>query len=189
MKKTKKIWKTEHRDNEWKRRRSGRINGEKVSVLCLKETRWKGNQARELGVSCKSFYSLANEDGRNGVGIVLSENIRDNVVSVKRASNRVTSMKLWLEEKIMNLVNVYAPQVDCIEEETGFWGGNGPRTQRDTSGKERLIKGGVLNGHVGRCRVVRSVHAGWGVGEMNEKGERIVAFDLVIANTWFERIN
>ena len=45
----------------------------KVGVLCVQETRWKGNKARELGGDYKLFYSGADERGRNGVGIVLSK--------------------------------------------------------------------------------------------------------------------
>ena len=45
----------------------------KVGVLCVQETRWKGNKAKELGGGCKLLHSGANEQGRNGVGIVLSK--------------------------------------------------------------------------------------------------------------------
>ena len=40
----------------------------KVCVLCVQETRWKGNEARALGGDCKLFYRGADERGRNGVG-------------------------------------------------------------------------------------------------------------------------
>ena len=52
--------------------------------LCVQETRWKGNKARELGGDCKFVYSGADERGRNGVGIVLSKEFKDNVVSVSQ---------------------------------------------------------------------------------------------------------
>ena len=41
-----------------------------MGVLCVQETRWKGNKARELGGDCKLFYSGADERRINGVGIV-----------------------------------------------------------------------------------------------------------------------
>ena len=34
-----------------------------VGVLCVQETRWKGNKARESGGDCKLFYSGADERG------------------------------------------------------------------------------------------------------------------------------
>ena len=63
---------------------------------------------------------------------------------------------------------------------------------RTTPEDEIIMLGGDLNGHVGRCNAnIRRVHGGWGVGERNEEGEQIVdfamAFDLAIANTFFQK--
>ncbi|XP_046988751.1 uncharacterized protein LOC124594424 [Schistocerca americana] len=57
---------------------------------------------------------------------------------------------------------------------------------------ERVIVGGDLNGHVGgRKGGEERWHGGWGYGERNEEGKKIVefevAFDLVITNTYFQR--
>ena len=43
----------------------------RVEVMCVRETRWKQNKARELGEVFKLIYSGASEQGRNGVKIVL----------------------------------------------------------------------------------------------------------------------
>ena len=167
------------------------VERKKFGALCLQETRWKGNKAKELGGGCKLFYSGANLQGRNGVGIVLSKDLKDSLVSVSRRSDRVMSVKLCLEETV-NIVCGYAPQVGCDEEEKEkFW--------RDLeeelsliSLEERVVLGADLNGHVGRERgVLERVHGGWGVGEKNEEGERILdlalSFDLAICNTFFKK--
>ena len=65
-----------------------------MSVLCVQETRWKGNKAKELGGGCKLFYSKANKYGRNGVRIVLSEDLKGTIANVKRISDRVMSIKM-----------------------------------------------------------------------------------------------
>ncbi|KAK4322781.1 hypothetical protein Pmani_006449 [Petrolisthes manimaculis] len=88
----------------------------KIGVLCVQETRWKGSKARELGGGCKLFYSGANGQGRNGVGIVLSKDLKGNVVGVRRKNDRVMSIKLSLEETV-NILCAYAPQAGCEEEE------------------------------------------------------------------------
>ena len=88
----------------------------RVSVLCVQETRWKGDKASELGDGYKLLYSGANKEGRNGVGIVLSKEFKDSLVSVNRTSDRVMSIKLCLEEPV-NIVCGYAPQVGCDVEE------------------------------------------------------------------------
>ena len=58
--------------------------------------------------------------------------------------------------------------------------------------EERLIMGGDLNGHVGSNREgIDRVHGGWGIGERNAEGERVidcaVSFDLAIVNTWYRK--
>ena len=51
--------------------------------MCVQETKWKGSKAKELGNGFKLFY--IGEDGRrNGVGIILNDEIKRGVMSVKR---------------------------------------------------------------------------------------------------------
>ncbi|XP_068237168.1 uncharacterized protein [Palaemon carinicauda] len=52
----------------------------KIGVLFVQETRWKGNNARELSEGTKLYYSGANMEGRNGVGIILSKELKENVI-------------------------------------------------------------------------------------------------------------
>ena len=164
----------------------------KVRVLCVQETRWKGNKARELGGDCKLFYSGADEKGRNGVGIVLSKEFKDSLVSASRTNDRVVSVKLGIGETVVNVICAYAPQVGCEDEEKeAILETDGSIAQAIPEG-ERVIVGGYLNGHVGISReAIERIHGGWGVGEKNEEGERIkgfaMAFDLSIVNTFFEK--
>ena len=164
----------------------------KVGVLCVQETRWKGNKARELGGDCKLFYSGADERGRNGVGIVLSKEFKDSLVSVSRTNDRVMSVKLGIGETVVNVICAYAPQVGCEDEEKEtFWRQMDQELRAIPEG-ERVIVGGDLNGHVGITReAIERIHGGWGVGEKNEEGERVtdfaMAFDLSIVNTFFEK--
>ncbi len=79
------------------------------------------------------------------------------------------------------------PQVGYEEEEKEeFWEEMGQEIGAMPSG-ERVLVGADLDGHIGRDRDgVARVHGGWGVGEKNEGGERIMefvtAFDLGIIN-------
>ena len=59
-----------------------------LQVLCVQETKWKGSKAREIGAGYKLYHH--GEDGtKNGVGIVLSEDMRDRVLAVERTCDRV----------------------------------------------------------------------------------------------------
>ena len=89
-----------------------------VDILCLKETKWKGSKARNIG---GGFYNGA--DGRkNGIGIVLREELAESVLEVKRVSGRLMAIKLEVNGSIPNIVSAYAPQVNnSMEEKNNFW--------------------------------------------------------------------
>ena len=90
------------------------------------------------------------------------------------------------------ILSAYAPQVGCSEEEKmSFWE-DMDRDLNEMPADERLVIGGDMNGHVGRNKEgVERIHGGWGVGERNAEGERVVdcamSFDLAVVNTWFEK--
>ena len=163
----------------------------RLGVLCVQETRWKGNKAREL-YGCKLLYSGANEQGRNGVGIILSKDLIDSLVEVNRRSDRVMSIKLGLGATSVSVICAYAPQSGSTEEvKNSFWE-EMDQELRAIPSRERVIIGGDLNGHLGSSRNgIDRVHGGWGVGDRNEEGERVidfaVAFDLALVNTFFEK--
>ena len=83
-----------------------------LQLLCVQETKWKGSKAREIGAGCKLYYH--GEYGtKNGVGIVLSEYVRDRVLAVERTCDRVMRMKLEIEGEVWHIISCYAPQGDA----------------------------------------------------------------------------
>ena len=58
----------------------------KVKIMCLQETKWKGSKARELGNGFKLFY-VGEDRKRNGVGIVLNDDLKKGVLEVRRPSD------------------------------------------------------------------------------------------------------
>ena len=49
-------------------------------VITWPPARWEGNKAKELGRSCKLLRKDANEQGRNGLGIALFKEMKDNLI-------------------------------------------------------------------------------------------------------------
>ncbi|PKA66012.1 hypothetical protein AXF42_Ash010421 [Apostasia shenzhenica] len=162
----------------------------KVNILCLQETKWVGEKAKEIdGLDFKLWYSDKNKN-KNGVGIIMDKSLKDHVVEVKRNCDRIMTLKIIINGIIINIVSAYAPQVGLdasIKEK--FW-----------NDLEELIQeipqitfiGGDLNGHVGRvAEEFNSIHGGYSFGEINEEGKTILefssAYDLVIANTLFKK--
>ena len=91
-----------------------------VNILCLQETMWKGSKARNIKGGCKLFYNGA--DGRkNGIGIVVREELVESVLEVRKVSDRLMAMKLEVKGSILNIVSAYAPQVNnSMEEKNDF---------------------------------------------------------------------
>ena len=89
--------------------------------MCLQETKWRGSKARNIEGGCKLFYNGA--DGRkNGIGIVVREELAESVLEVKRVSDRLMAMKLGVKGSILNIVSAYAPQVNnSMKEKNDFW--------------------------------------------------------------------
>ena len=71
------------------------------------------------------------------------------------------------------------------------------KERKEALDKFRIFKAKVENQHNLKIKIVRSgfevVHGGFGYGSRNQEGEEVldfaVAFDLMIANTFFKREN
>ena len=71
---------------------------------------------------CKLLRSGTNEQELNGVGIVLSKELKEDLNSVSRKNDPVMTIELGLEEMVVNIMCACAPQVVCIEnEKETFW--------------------------------------------------------------------
>ena len=164
----------------------------KIEALCVQETRWKGKKARELGCGYKLYYSGADETGRNGVGIILSPKLKDNIVEVVRKNDRVMTLRLIIGDTNVNIISVYAPETGCeVEYKDKFWQDlDDVWTALPES--DLSIVAGDFNGHVGQANAaIERVHGGHGEGVLNDDGERLIdfvlAYDLAIVNTFSRR--
>ncbi|KAK3561088.1 hypothetical protein QTP86_028408 [Hemibagrus guttatus] len=167
------------------------MEGRKVDILCVQETRWKGSKARSIGAGFKLFY-YGVDSKRNGVGVVLKEEFVRNVLEVKRVSDRVMSLKLEIEGVMSNVVSGYAPQVGCeLEEKERFWSELDEVMESIPTG-ERVVIGADFNGHVGEgSRGDEEVMGKFGVKERNLEGQMVVDFakrmDMAAVNTYFQK--
>ena len=84
------------------------------------------------------------------MGVILSKEMKDCVVEVKRRGDRIMVVRLDNGSYILNIISAYAPQVGCTKEEKDAFRRllEGEMQELES---ERVIIGGDLNGHVGRC--------------------------------------
>ena len=127
-------------------------------------------ETRNIGGGCKIFYNGA--DGRkNGIGIVLREELAESVLEVKRVSDRLMPMKLKVNGSILNIVSAYAPQVNnSMEEKNDFWEDLDGLVE-SISKEERIVLGADLNGHVGEGNIGdEEIMGKYDAGTRNKEG-------------------
>ena len=113
---------------------------------------WKGSKIRNIGGGCKLFYNEADRR-KNGIGIVVREELTESVLKVKRVSDRLMAMKLEVKGSILNIVSVYAPQVNnSMEEKNDFWQDLDGLIE-SISKEQRIVFGADFNGHVGKGNI------------------------------------
>ena len=94
----------------------------KVNIICLQETKWIGERCREIENTGYKLYYTEKLKNRNGVGIIVDRNFKEYVVKVTRKGDRIISLKLIIEDNIINIISAYAPQVGLDQRtKTQFW--------------------------------------------------------------------
>jgi len=79
-----------------------------------------GAKAKEIN-GFKLWYSGVKRT-TNGVGILVKRDLVEQVVEVRRKSDRIMSRKLVVGSKVLNVVSVYVPQVGLDDEiKRLFW--------------------------------------------------------------------
>ena len=82
----------------------------RVDIACVQETKWTGSKAKDIGEGYKLYYN-GDQTKRNGVGVVVSEHLRDTVSKVDRVNSRLMSVQLNLvtNGSTLRVVSCYAP--------------------------------------------------------------------------------
>ena len=116
--------------------------------------------------------------------------------AVKRHSRRCIQLRFLVGTVILNIISCYAPQTETglsTEEKDAFYD-QVVSIVAAVPEDEMLLLGGDLNGHVGQQSTgFEDVHGGYGYGEQNQDGVRILDFCLsnkrTIVNTFFQKTN
>ncbi|XP_016556731.1 uncharacterized protein LOC107856252 [Capsicum annuum] len=131
----------------------------RINVVCVQETKWVGSKARDVE-EYRLWYS-GSERCRNNVGILVDEELREQVVEVNRVSDKVMTIKLVIGGFMVNICSAYTPYVGLDEEEKRrFWEVLDEVVSSVPSSKNIFI-GGDFNGHIGALPVgYGEVHGG-----------------------------
>ena len=129
---------------------------------------------------------------KNGIGIVVREELAESVLEVKRVSDRLMAMKLEVKGSILNIVSPYTPQVNnSMKEKNDFWEDlNG--LIKSISKAEKIVLGADLNGHLGEGNIGdEEIMGRYGAGTRNKERSMVVDFGktmyLAIVNIYFKK--
>ncbi|EYC05841.1 hypothetical protein Y032_0080g1394 [Ancylostoma ceylanicum] len=158
----------------------------RIDLCAIQETRWSGNKSKDIGHGFKVVYN-----GRNGVGIVVSQRFRDSIAEVQRLDDRLMKVIVTMAEQRLYLFSAYAPQTGCCEQvEDDFWMLPDEKTA-EVPMEDTIVVAGHLNGHEGASKDGYRCHGGFVYGTRNDDSERFLKYadshDLVIMNTTFRK--
>ncbi|XP_047267989.1 uncharacterized protein LOC124898196 [Capsicum annuum] len=162
----------------------------KINIVYVQKTKWVGTKVRDVD-EFKLWYS-GSDRRQNGVGILVDEKLREQVVDVKRVSNRMMTIKLVLRGSTLYVCSVYAPQVGLGEEvKARFWE-TLDEVVRSVPSLEKIVLAGDFNGHIGVLpEGYDEMHEGFGFGDRNNEGASLLdfarAFRLVVVNSSFQK--
>ena len=178
--------------SEVKRQEIGDIfRKRKLGLLALSETKMKGQGECDFGGVGGRYAGVdVNERAREGVAILVSEEVKEWVTEWREVSSRMMWVKLRMDQEIWVVISAYGPGRERdMEERERFWDAlEGCIASFDDDVKVVLL--GDLNARVGN-RVIDGVVARYGVQGINDSGVKLVEMctgqELTIGNTLFKK--
>ena len=163
----------------------------RMDICGLAEVRWKGQGHFVTTSGNTVVYSGQKEQGRHGVAIWIRQKIATALIGYEPINDRMMLIKLAAVPNNLTVVQVYAPTSAADEDsiETFYKDLSGLLKKMPKHDIWMVI--GDCNAKVGTERDSSGVVGPYGLGELNERGERLKEFcvdhDLVIMNTWFQQ--
>ena len=159
----------------------------KINMLGLSETRWPGSGCLDLNGS-KFVYSGGGKHER-GVGVIIDQKISKRLLGYWAISDRVLMMRIKGKPFDISVIQLYAPTADSSEEEIDLFYEQLDEAKRQCKSQDVIIVMGDLNAKVGN-EEIEQVTGRFGLGEMNERGERWASWckanSQTIMNTRFK---
>jgi exonuclease III len=80
-----------------------------VNILCVQETKWTGQKAKEVENTSFKLWFTGKERSRNGVCILIDKSLKNGVIAVRRQWDKIIMIKLIFGDLVLNVISAYAP--------------------------------------------------------------------------------
>jgi exonuclease III len=87
-----------------------------VNILCVQETKWTGQKAKEVENTGFKLWYTRKEQSRNDVAILIDKSLKNGVVAVKRQGDMIIMIKLIFGDLVLNVISAYASQVGLSDD-------------------------------------------------------------------------
>ena len=162
-----------------------------INVTGIAETRWSGNGHFEHD-GHYIVYSGADKSGYGGVALILDSITKKSLLSEDYINERIVMIKLDTKPTKTTIIQVFAPtskkeaddDVDQFYEDL-------QAVLSTIKDKDPIIIMGDFNAKVGQGQLKDSGLGPYGLGQRNERGERLLSFckinNFAITNTHFQQ--
>ena len=161
-----------------------------MGVLALIETKMKGKREVMFGNVRGRISGVEDGQGREGVALLLSEEMWGCVVEWKEVSARMTRVKLRIEDVSWVFVNAYGHGSEKSEKEREEFWSDLNECVESVGRNVNVVLMGDLNARVGDEQVDGVIEK-YGVPGRNRSGEKMLEIrmekKLVVANTVFKK--
>ncbi|VEN37907.1 unnamed protein product [Callosobruchus maculatus] len=163
-----------------------------IGILGLSETHWKEEGHFVTSNGNTVYFTGHHTQNFSGVAFVVSPQFNNIVLSYSSIMDRIILIKLDTKPVKLNIIQVYAPTTSASEEFVSDFYNKLQDIMQNIPSREITIIAGDLNAKVGKYKDqgdLKQVIGRFGVGERNERGEKLIDFciqnKLVITNTTF----
>ena len=132
----------------------------------------------------------SSDQNRNyqGVGLIISKNLRKSVMSYNAVSSRIITIRIKARPANMSIIQIYAPTLDKDDDVHDEFYEQLQATMESIKRSDYLIVLGDVNAILGNEKVP-CVTGSHGTGIRNNSGQRLLEFcsanDLFVTNTGF----
>ena len=142
-----------------------------IDILELAETRWtNSSKFRKEGTTM--VYSGGREH-RNGVGIIMNNNIAKALKGYWPISDRIVMIKLQEKPFNINIIQLYAPTQDYNDDDIEAFSEEVQTAIKQVKSIDILCVMGDMNAKVGSS-AKGNIVGKFGLGERNQRGERLI---------------
>ena len=158
-----------------------------LDVCGLSETHW--TQSGEMTIG-EHMVITSSDQNRNyqGVGLIISKNLRKSVMSYNAVSSRIITIRIKARPANMSIIQIYAPTLDKDDDVHDEFYEQLQATMESIKRSDYLIVLGDFNAILGNEKVP-CVTGSHGTGIRNNSGQRLLEFcsanDLFVTNTGF----